>query len=237
MRLAKNSGKTVSAASQDSRPNQRQKFLADYYRARDTRPSNPAEDRAILPPAQIALPPKTHTLTYSTEGTTDENFSDIRQEDSSKCAKSSFKTESDCLTIINLCTDKLQENPLNEKALSLRATAYIRRKDYPSVSFDFGTSLGNEGHGQVAGTGRQECKLLLPPRGGRRADRKSTSSALIFPCSSIRRSKTTPRPCDSTLIMSTLLIPAGPARTVLATTTARSKTTRWRYPRTRSGSR
>ena len=107
-------------------PNQRQKFLAEYYRAKE----NPAADQR----SNQDEPPKkqANTLTCSsTEGTTEENLNS--EYDSSKSR--SCRIEGDCMTVIRICTEKLKANPLNEKALSLRATAYLRKKDYDFVSF------------------------------------------------------------------------------------------------------
>ena len=109
--------------------NQRQKFLAEYYRTKDKPravPQNGTNSTAS------SAADKRQTLTYSTEGATDVNFSDLHPDDSLKGTKTQ-KQEADYATIINLCTEKLLTNAMNDKALYMRATAYIRKKDYSAV--------------------------------------------------------------------------------------------------------
>jgi len=119
------------------RSNQRQKFLADYYKNKDTPINN--SQAPIVNVNKVK-----NTLTFSsTENTTEENYaSDYRSEDTTRSKL--VKIDGDCLAIIRMCTEKLQSNPLNEKALSLRANAFLRKRDFDSVFLIFNNEKGNE---------------------------------------------------------------------------------------------
>ncbi len=59
---------------------------------------------------------------------------------------------SDCLTVITLCNEKIDSNPNNQKALYMRATAFIRVKEYQSVAPGRDSCVGNEGRDQAPRT-------------------------------------------------------------------------------------
>lgn len=139
------SAKPSSMAPATSRPNQRQKFLAEYYRAQDGRTADPT-------PHAPGPAEKRRVLACSADGGRD---SPAGRPGRVQSAVSSFKGDADCRSIIGLCTEKLMVNPTNEKALSLRATAHLRRKDYLSViRIVYRDLLGDERLHQTTGSGR-----------------------------------------------------------------------------------
>jgi hypothetical protein len=67
--------------------NQRQKFLAEYYRTKETPRVTCVPSKATTNTTTGSAVDKRQTLTYSTEGATEMNFSDLRPEDSLKDPK------------------------------------------------------------------------------------------------------------------------------------------------------